>query len=196
MAERNPKLDESKLEGFKYFEFIQELLLPLQSVGTERDKAGDRDFFCHQYVALLLFYFFNPTITSFRGLQAASGLEKVQKSLGIKRVSLGSFSESAHFFDPAPVQRIIQELAGRALKLPHQEHSEALQGLTAIDGSVLKALPRMAWAFWQDETHRGTKLHLHFDVLTGTPRNATVTPAACSEPEQLQRTGSKPGGCM
>lgn len=86
------------------------------------------------------------------------------------------------------MQRIIQELAGRALKLPRQEYREALQGLTAIDGSVLKALPRMAWALWQDKTHRGAKLHLHFDVLTGTPRNATVTPAACSEPEQLQRT--------
>lgn len=53
---------------------------------------------------------------------------------------------------------------------------------------MLKALPRMAWAFWQDETHRGAKLHLHFDVLTGTPRNATVTSAACSESEQTRRT--------
>jgi hypothetical protein len=188
MAGRSPVLDESKLEGFKYFELIQDLLLPLQSVGTARDKAGNREFFCNNYVALLLFYFFNPTITSLKGLQAASGLEKVQKALGIKRVSLGSFSESAHYFDPEPLQHIIQELAGRALQLPDQQHSEALRGLTAVDGSVLKALPRMAWALWQDETHRGAKLHLHFDVLTATPRNATVTAAACSEPEQLRRT--------
>jgi hypothetical protein len=188
MAGRSPEIDQSKLEGFKYFELIQDLLQPLRSVGTARDKAGNREFFCNDYVALLLLYFFNPTITSLKGLQAASGLEKVQKKLGIKRVSLGSFSESAHFFDPEPVQEVVRELASRALPLATHEHKDALRGLTAVDGSVLQALPRMAWALWQDETHRGAKLHLHFDVLTGTPRNATVTAAACSEPAELQRT--------
>ncbi|MGZ0173138.1 MAG: transposase, partial [Planctomycetales bacterium] len=46
----------------------------------------------------------------------------------------------------------------------------------------------MAWALWQDEQHRGVKLHLHFDVLAGTPRQATVTPAACSETAELKAT--------
>jgi hypothetical protein len=188
MAGRSPGLDESKLQGFKYFELIGDLLLPLQSVGTARDKAGNREFFCNNYVALLLFYFFNPTITSLKGLQAASGLESVQKKLGIQRVSLGSLSEAGHVFDPEPLQHIIRELASKALHLGNHEHAEALQGLTAVDGSVLSALPRMVWALWQDETHRGVKLHLHFDVLNGTPRHATVTAAACSEPEELRRT--------
>ena len=112
----------------------------------------------------------------------------MQKLLGIKRVSMGTLSESAGVFDPAPLQDIIRELAGRAVPLSSGREAEALQGLTAVDGSVLKALPRMAWALWQDEQHRGVKLHLHFDVLAGTPRQATVTPAACSETAELKAT--------
>jgi hypothetical protein len=116
----------------------------------------------------------------------ATELEKVQKRLGIPRVSIGTLSEAGSVFDPTPVQQIIRELAAQALPLHHGREAEALQGLTAVDGSVLKALPRMAWALWQDEDHRGLKLHLHFDVFTGTPRQATVTAAACSEPAELQ----------
>jgi hypothetical protein len=51
---------------------------------------------------------------------------------------------------------------------------------------VLRALPRMAWALWTDPEHRAVKVHLHFEVLPGAPADATVTPAACSEPEQLR----------
>ena len=39
--------------------------------------------------------FFNPTSTSLRGLQQASTLETVQRRLGIRATSLGSFSEAA-----------------------------------------------------------------------------------------------------
>jgi hypothetical protein len=63
-----------------------------------------------------------------------------------------------------------------------------LRGLTAVDGTLLRALPKMAWALWQDPQHRAAKLHLHFEVLKGVPCDATVTAAACSEPEQLRRT--------
>src|SRR5436305_11061423 len=55
----------------------------------------------------------------------------------------------------------------------------------AVDGSIFAALPRMAWALWKDADHRGIKLHLHFDVLKGVPADATLTPAACSEPAAL-----------
>jgi hypothetical protein len=58
--------------------------------------------------------------------------------------------------------------------------------LTAVDGSVLRALPQMAWALWMDDQHRAAKLHLHFEVLNGVPVDATLTPAACSETAQLR----------
>jgi len=60
--------------------------------------------------------------------------------------------------------------------------AEALRGLTAVDGSLLPALPRMAWALWQGGGGaRAAKMHVHFDVLKAVPLDATVTPAACSE---------------
>lgn len=186
MGARRRKIQASELQGFKYFKLIPELLETLRDVGTERDKAGNREFFCDHYLSLLLLYFFSPVVTSFNGLREASELEKVQKRLGIPRVSIGTLSEAGSVFDPTPVQHIIRELAGQALPLHRGREAEALQGLTAVDGSVLKALPRMAWALWQDEDHRGLKLHLHFDVFSGTPRQATITAAACSEPGEFQ----------
>src|SRR5690242_10401853 len=93
-------LDARRLEGFKYFRLIDDLLVRLRPVGTERDKAARRELFCDQYVTLLLLYFFNPTVTTLRGLLKFSTLEKVQRLCGIRPTSLGSFSEAAKVFDP------------------------------------------------------------------------------------------------
>jgi IS4 transposase len=181
-----PEVSERNLQGFKYFRLLVPLLGRLHDIGTTRDKAGNRDFFFDQYVGLLLIYFFSPIITSLRGLQQASGLDKVQNLLGVKRVSLGSLSEATGVFCAEALREIVRELAGRALPLERGREAEALQGLTAVDGSLLPALPRMAWALWQDDTHHAAKMHVQFDVLKGVPRDATVTPGASSEPEQLR----------
>ena len=101
---------------------------------------------------------------------------------------MGSLSEAANVFDAKLVEPIIRELAEKALPLSTGREAEALKGLTAVDGSVFAALPRMAWALWKDPQHRGVKLHLHFDVLKGVPRAASLTPAACSEAAELRRT--------
>ena len=143
-----PQLEPSQIEGSKYLKMIPELLERLHDQATERDKAGNREFFYDHYVSLLLLYFFSPVISSLNGLQEASGLDKVQKLLGVPRVSVGSLSESASVFDPEPLLGIIQELAGRAVPVVSGRDAEALAGLTAVDGSVLRALPRMAWALW------------------------------------------------
>ena len=39
----------------------------------------------------------------------------------------------------------------------------------AVDGSLLPACMRMAWALWLDETHRAAKRHVHFEVRRGIP---------------------------
>ena len=64
--------------------------------------------------------------------------------------------------------------------------------LTAVDGSIFRAFPRMAWALWKDSEHRGVKLHLHFDVFCGTPLDASITHASGSETDQL-RAMLRPG---
>jgi Transposase DDE domain len=153
----------------------------LHDVGSERDRAGNRKLFYDQYVALLLMYFCTPALESLRALRQATGWEKTRRELGIEPASLGSLSEAARVFDAEHLRPIIQELAARAVPLSTGREADALEGLTAVDGSIFPALSRMAWALWQDADHRGVKLHLHFDVLKGVPADATVTPAACSE---------------
>ena len=183
---RRPEVREKDLEGFKYFDHLLPLLERLHDVGTVRDKAHNRELFFDQYTLLILLFFFNPVITSMRGLQQASGLAKVQKMLGVSRISLGAFSEAAGVFDAEPLRHIVGDLAARAVPLQHGREAEALRGLSAVDGSLLPALPRMVWALWQDDTHHAAKLHLQFDVLKGVPSDATITPGASSEPDQLR----------
>jgi hypothetical protein len=69
----------------------------------------------------------------------------------------------------------------------------ALCDLEAVDGSLLPALPKMAWALWQDTQHRAAKMHVHFDVLKGVPTRVTVTAGSASERDQL-RASLVPGG--
>jgi hypothetical protein len=181
------KIQERDLEGFKYLELLEPFLERLCGVGTERDRAGNRDLYFDQYTALILLYFFSPIVTSLRGIQQASELKKVQKLLGTSRVSLGSLSEAARVFDAKALQEVITELAGRALPLASAADLEALAGLTAVDGSLLPALPRMAWALWVDEKHRAAKMHLAFEVLRGVPVKVTVTAGNSSENDELRR---------
>jgi hypothetical protein len=185
-AQRRREVTAKDLQGFKYFRVLLPLLERLQQIGTQRDRAGNRLLFFDHYAALLLLYFFNPILTSLRSIQQASGLDKVQKLLGIRRTSLGSFSEATGVFAAEPLREIVRELAARAVPLECGREAHALQGLTAVDGSVLRALPQMAWALWMDDQHRGAKLHLHFEILKGVPVDATLTPAACSEPDQFR----------
>jgi hypothetical protein len=165
---------------------LRRLLKQIHRAGTERDRAGNRQFFYDDYLSLLLLYFVNPSLTSLRSLQNASNWEQVRKRLGIPRVSLGSLSESARVFDPELVRPILKELA--ELARPHFQgrEAEALANLTAVDGSVFAALPRMAWALWQDAEHRGVKMDLQFHACKGVPGDAVLSPAACSEPAALK----------
>ncbi len=181
------RVAEKDLEGFRLLELLEPFLERLQKVGTERDVAGNRDLYFDQYTALVLLYFFSPIVTSLRGLQQATELKKVQERLGISRVSLGSLSEASRVFDAAALQGVITELAERALPLAGAADLKALEGLTAVDGSLLPALPRMAWALWVDETHRAAKMHLAFEVLRGVPVKVSVTEGNGSEKNELRK---------
>ena len=184
---RRVDVRDKDLHGLKYFRLVGPLLERLQSDATARDKAGNRQLFCDQYAGLLLLTFFSPIVTSLRALQQASGLAKVQKLLGCQRAALGSLSEASRVFDPALLRQIIGDLARQALPLAQGREAEALRGLTAVDGTVLAALPKMAWALWRTD-ERALKMHLQFDVLKGVPTDATVTSANSPEIEELRAT--------
>jgi hypothetical protein len=181
----NPKVATPTICGLKYFKQLQPLFARLHDVGTERDRAGNRQLFFDQYASLILLFFFNPSFTSLRALQRASCVDKVQQKLGCPRTSLGSLSEAARVFDAQALQAIVGELAQQALPLQAGKDAELLRGLTAVDGSLLPALPKMAWALWVDAEHRAAKLHLHFDVFKGIPCHATVTEGNGNEKKEL-----------
>jgi hypothetical protein len=184
------RIDPKSIQGLKYFSALSSLLERLRDVGTDRDRAGNRELFCDQYVSLILLYFFNPTLTSLRGIQAASQLEKVQKALGVRKTSLGSFSEASRVFDAESLQPILAELAARLKPLAvagRSREAELLANLTAVDGTLLPALPKMFWALWNYEHKRAAKLHLHFEVFSAAPVRAEITAGQGCEKQSLRR---------
>jgi hypothetical protein len=138
---------DNDIVGLKYFDRLMPLLERLHHVGTQRDRAGNRQLFCDQYCAFVLLFLFNPLVTSLRGIQQASELKKVRTKLGCPRVSLGSLSEATEVFDPEPVKQIASELAAQLEPLGKDRQFPAVKHLvTAVDGTVVKTLSRMVQA--------------------------------------------------
>jgi len=181
-----PPVAAKDLQGFKYFALITPLLERLHDDGTAGDKAGNRRLFFDQYAALLLLYFFNPILTSLNGLQQASALDKVQKITGGPRVSKGSLSEAQGVFDATLLEGLIAELAERVAPVTPPQEWAALKDLVAVDGSLLPACSRLAWALWLDQTKRAAKMHVQFEVLRGIPVKVSVTAGTASEAVQLR----------
>jgi len=170
------------LQGLKYFRLLGPLLQRLHDAGTARDRAGNRQLHFDQYCALVLLMLFNPTLRSLRSLQQASELSKVQKTLGVKRISLGSFSESSHVFDPDLMLPILQEMAGQLQPAGFDPRLKDLhQVLTVVDGTILKALPRLAEAMWlpskNGQARHAWRLHTHFEVERYVPTRMECTDA-------------------
>lgn len=127
------------------------------------------------------------TFTGLRSIQYASTRKNIQDKLGVKSTSLGSLSEASHVFDPQLLTHIINERAHYVNQIPFQERFNNLDmTLVAVDGTMIKALPKMLWALWMDEDHRAAKMHLEFDILKGIPLEARVTDANTSEIAQLE----------
>ncbi len=186
MGRKREKIREDQLEGFKYFKVLSSLLETLHDAGCERDIAGNRKLHMDQYVSLLLLYMFNPICTSLRSIQQASELKKVQKIFGAARASLGSLSEASTVFDSELLKNIIEELSQR---LGHVSHIAGLKSkdiLTAVDGTLIEALGRMAWATWRQDRN-GIKVHYQYEILKGVPVDMEVTDANYSEKAVLSR---------
>src|SRR5690242_8253413 len=145
-------LTDAQLTGFTYFKKLLPLFAHLHEEGCARDRAHNRTLHYDQYCALLLLALFNPTLSSLRALQQASELSKVQKKLGCSRASLGSLSESSHVFDPELLRGIIGDLAQQLKPLASDPQLQDIgHVITLVDGTLLKALPRIAEAMWLGE---------------------------------------------
>ena len=162
----------AKLGHFKELRRVAALLSFLHDSGCGRDRAGSRELHFDDYVLLVLLWMFNPMIDSMRTLLRVASLPQVQKRLGVKRCSLGSFSESCRVFEPALLQRVVEQLAGELHPVGRQAMFKDLPGvLTLVDGTALRTLRSVVEAMWLPATHGGDehrthawKLHLHFEV--------------------------------
>ena len=185
VSAKRKKIKEKDLQGFKYFKPISALLETLHDAGCQRDRAGNRKLHMDQYLSLILLYMFNPICSSLRAIQQASELKKVQRKLGCPRASLGSLSEAARVFDSGLMQEIIQELSGRLQPISRHAKLNDLAGiLTAVDGTLINALPKMTWALWKKE-QMAVKAHTQFDLEKHVPVKITITEGNAGEREVL-----------
>jgi len=187
MHAKRHEIEEQELQGLKYFKALSGLLEKLHEVGCQRDRAGNRLLPMDQYVSLLLLYMFNPICTSLRSLPQASERKKVQKKLGVPRASLGSLSEATTVFDSQQMVQVIAELGPQLQPLAVPDKLQDLPGiLTAVEGTLLKTLPRITWALWLDDRHKAVKNHIHFEILKGVPVAATLTDGNGNEKDVLE----------
>jgi hypothetical protein len=178
---RRKKIESREITGLKYFDKLAPLLERLHDDACARDRAGNRELHFDQYCLLILLYLFNPVVTSLRGLQQASELAKVQKKLGCPRAALGSLSEAATVFDPDRLKAIIAELGAELTPLGRDPRLSNVPGaLTAVDGTLLAALPKLMQAsVLKRATGSGLvkwRLHTHFEVDRYVPTRIDVTP--------------------
>ena len=188
-----PDLTVDDIRGMRQLRRVAGLLSFLHDNGCGRDTAGNRELHFDDYVLLVLLYLFNPLIDSMRTLQKVAGLPKVRERLGIRRFSLGSFSESCRVFEPKMLQGVVDQLAGGLLPVGRGELFEALPGkLTLVDSTVIRTLCTVAEAMFlplgegAGRHSHAFRLHLQFDVDHHVPGAWEVT-----EPKNTGKSDEK-----
>lgn len=177
------EVKENELGGFK-------LLAPLSRfLERLREEAADpkRDLHFDHYVTLHLLYFFNPTLESLRGLQAATEFKKVRDKLGVPRSSLGSLSAAQHAFQAEALKEVFLQILETLPADKNPRLSQLKQTVTIADGMLLPALPRIVWALWLSDTKRAAKAHVQFDLLKNLPSRVDVTAGKASERDVFQQ---------
>jgi len=137
----------------------------------------------------------NPVLKTTRALSAASALPRMQQEVCSHEVSLGSLSDMQHVVDPQLLAGLLRSLAKEAKPIFGDPRvREHVEELVANDGTLLPALPRVAWALWQDSQNRAAKLHLELSVWRDVPVAATVTEGKRCE-RAVWRQQLRPGVC-
>jgi hypothetical protein len=166
-----PELTVDDVRGMKQLRRVAGLLAFLHDNGCGRDRAGNRELHYDDYVLLVLLYLFNPLVDSVRTLQKVAELPEVRKRLGIKRFSLGSFSESCRVLHPSMLREVVGQLAKGLRPVGRHGLLADLPGtLTLVDSTVIDTLCTVAEAMFlplRDGTGRhrhAWRLHLHLEV--------------------------------
>lgn len=186
MARSTPsQIDPEKLSGWRLLENFRARLERLATQFPLHPSFADvrRKLAAGEYLCLFLFGLLNPTVRTLRGLCAASKVERVQREVCGRAVSLASFSDTQHLLDPELLAALLAELGAEALARNPAPRAGGLPNLSAVDATLWEALPRMAWAIWrtQSKTQRAVKLEIKFHVLSQVPQLPVVAPGKTCE---------------
>jgi hypothetical protein len=179
-GKRRQDVRDEDITGLKYFDRLVPLLERLHEVGCQRDRAGNRQLHFDQYCLLVLLFLFNPIVRSLGAIQQASELKKVQKLLRCPRASLGSLSESVRVFEPGLLREIVEGLGEQLAPIARDTRLKDIQRtVTLVDGTLLKALPRITEAMWLStrtgSVHHAWRLHAQFELDKHVPVQMTLT---------------------
>jgi Transposase DDE domain len=192
-----PAIREKDLQRWRLVERFQAALAAeVEKRGGPAGTWADpkRQLELPEYLSLFLFGLFNPVVETMRGLCEASQLERVQREVCGRPVSLGSFSEAQAVVEPELLKAVCERLAGEAATAAPRPGFRGRERV--IDSTVWRVLPRMTWAFWrrQNGLDNAVRLHVDFDLAQGRVRQAEVTKAKVCERAQWWRF-AQPGSC-
>jgi hypothetical protein len=191
LPNKRQRIREDQLRNWNLLDRFRQRVLPLlrakPATSTEQDVR--RTLLAEDYFCAYLFAMVNPVITSMRALCHVSHCQKMREVTAAP-ICPAAFSEGQHLFEPEILEKVVRELArenqGRG-QGGDVRVRQALAALTAVDGTVLRAVPRMVWAP-ASGPGRAIKLHLHFNVFDQIPEAWPITPGNVSEPKVFART--------
>lgn len=192
------KLEKNPERNSKFLRRASALFSSLKHAGTDRDSAGNRRLFFNEYCSWVLFYAMTPMLESMRALQEASDLRCLQQALGLRRFSLGSFSEATAVFDADLLEPIV---ANVAVQLQAKAADPRLKKLwytvQLVDSTLLRTLPQILGTFSRHsrdgEPYHAWRVHMELQIGLPAPEHFTLTPAKGRERQVLQR--QLRGGC-
>jgi len=190
------RIKESDLQSWKLLQDFRRRLQPhLASASKTPTELDPRcELLAEDYFCLLLFGLFNPALRSMRALCYASARFARMREVCSRPMAPASFSEAQHLFDleilATVLRQLVRESRGRA-EFGDARVRQAIGVLTAVDGTVLRAVHRMAWAS-VGKNGSAVKLHLHFSVFDQLPEDWTFTPGHVCERKTL-KSKAQPG---
>lgn len=177
MSAHESKASPSEARALRHWSLIRRFQQVLDEVSpafevppTEEDPR--RTLHQRDYFSLFLLGLFNPVITSMRGLCKASRDSGIQELMGVKPVSLGSFSDAQNLFNPEILEAVLHRLVAD-LSPDAKAHVGGvdLACLRIVDSTLWYVLPRMDWATWRSQykDQRAVRLHIKYRVADGLP---------------------------
>ena len=188
MARKRSPVDVDQLRSWNLIAAFRARVLPALEQSPLQASEGDprRNLHALDYFCALLLAMFNPLIGSLRALAAVSHSKKMRQVTAAP-FAASSFSEGQHLFAPKilsrTVRQLVQEVHAKGLGQEGDPRvRQALKTLTAVDGTIWRAVNRMVWAPAAGHG-QAVRLHLQFSVFDQTPQEWTITPANRCERE-------------